>query len=205
MEAPIKISRDCDSTLIPSGDKITLIEGTLVRITQALGGDYTLYVNGNLVKLSGKDGDAIGKEVVNQTEKNKINNGEYSEELVWEQLRTCFDPEIPVNIVDLGLILTTSEKSIEDTSLSSAILIFFPSELIDPLAFFPSLSLREKTSFDFIDTTLSLSILIVPAKSVFKLIVFESNPVTLPEIIDPSSTLIRSADEKETERIKIHK
>ena len=55
MEAPIKILRDCDSTLIPSGDKITLIKGTLVRITQALGGDYTLYVNGNLEKLSGKD------------------------------------------------------------------------------------------------------------------------------------------------------
>lgn len=109
MEAPIKILRDCDSTLIPSGDKITLIEGTLVRITQALGGDYTLYVNGNLVKLSGKDGDAIGKVVVDQFEKNEINNGEYSEELVWEQLRTCFDPEIPVNIVDLGLIYDLSK------------------------------------------------------------------------------------------------
>ena len=109
MEAPIKILRDCDSTLIPSGDKIILIEGTLVRITQALGGDYTLYVNGNLVKLSGKDGDAIGKEVIDQSKKNKINNGEYSEELVWEQLRTCFDPEIPVNIVDLGLIYDLSK------------------------------------------------------------------------------------------------
>ena len=109
MEAPIKILRDCDSTLIPSGDKITLIEGTLVRITQALGGDYTLYVNGNLVKLSGKDGDAIGKEVIDQTKKTNINNGEYSEELVWEQLRTCFDPEIPVNIVDLGLIYDLSK------------------------------------------------------------------------------------------------
>ena len=109
MEAPIKILRDCDSTLIPSGDKIILIEGTLVRITQALGGDYTLYVNGNLVKLSGKDGDAIGKEVIAQSKKNKINNGEYSEELVWEQLRTCFDPEIPVNIVDLGLIYDLSK------------------------------------------------------------------------------------------------
>ena len=109
MEAPIKILRDCDSTLIPSGDKITLIKGTLVRITQALGGDYTLYVNGNLVKLSGKDGDAIGKAPINQVEKSNINNGEYSEELVWEQLRTCFDPEIPVNIVDLGLIYDLSK------------------------------------------------------------------------------------------------
>ena len=104
MEPPIKILRDCDSTLIPSGDKITLIQGTLVRITQALGGDYTLYVNGNLVKISGRDADAIGKEVQEDSTKNIINNGEYSEELVWEQLKTCYDPEIPVNIVDLGLI-----------------------------------------------------------------------------------------------------
>jgi probable FeS assembly SUF system protein SufT len=111
MEAPIKILRDCDSTLIPSGDKITLIKGTLIRITQALGGDYTLYVNGNLVKLSGKDADAIGKEVKEDISNvNKINNGEYSEELVWEQLRTCYDPEIPVNIVDLGLIYDLSKK-----------------------------------------------------------------------------------------------
>jgi len=111
MEVPIKILRDCDSTIIPSGDKITLIKGTLVRITQALGGDYTLYVNGNLVKLSGKDADAIGKKVEKDTDKtNKINNGEYSEELVWEQLQTCFDPEIPVNIVDLGLIYDLSKE-----------------------------------------------------------------------------------------------
>ena len=110
MEAPIKILRDCDSTLIPSGDKITLIKGTLIRVTQALGGDFTLYVNGNLVKLSGKDADAIGREVKDLvSESISINNGEYSEELVWEQLRTCYDPEIPVNIVDLGLIYDLSK------------------------------------------------------------------------------------------------
>ena len=63
MKAPIKILRDCDATLIPSGDEIKLIKGTLVRITQALGGDFTLYINGNLVKLSGNDADAIGKKV----------------------------------------------------------------------------------------------------------------------------------------------
>ena len=111
MEAPIKILRDCDSTLIPTGDKITLIKGTLVRVTQALGGDFTLYVNGNLVKLSGKDADAIGREVKDLvSESISINNGEYSEELVWEQLKTCFDPEIPVNIVDLGLIYDLSKE-----------------------------------------------------------------------------------------------
>ena len=105
----IEVLEDCSAHLIPSGDAIKLKKGTRAKITQSLGGDFTLYVNGNLVKLSGKDGDAIGKEVVNQTEKNKINNGEYSEELVWEQLRTCFDPEIPVNIVDLGLIYDLSK------------------------------------------------------------------------------------------------
>jgi len=111
METPIKILRDCDATLIPSGDEIKLIKGTLVRITQALGGDFTLYVNGNLVKLSGKDADAIGEEINTGIEKSiDINNGEYSEELVWEQLKTCFDPEIPVNIVDLGLIYDLSKK-----------------------------------------------------------------------------------------------
>ena len=111
MDAPIKILRDCDSTLIQSGDKITLIKGTLVSITQALGGDYTLYVNGNLVKLSGQDADAIGKKIKEDVSNaNQINNGEYSEELVWEQLKTCYDPEIPVNIVDLGLIYDLSKK-----------------------------------------------------------------------------------------------
>ena len=111
METPIKILRDCDVTLIPSGDEIKLIKGTLVRITQALGGDFTLYVNGNLVKLSGKDADAIGEEIDDGIKKSvEINNGKYSEELVWEQLRTCFDPEIPVNIVDLGLIYDLSKK-----------------------------------------------------------------------------------------------
>ena len=111
MEAPIKILKDCDATLIPSGDEIKLIKGTLVRITQALGGDFTLYVNGNLAKLSGKDADAIGIKIDDEITKSvEINNGEYSEELVWEQLKTCFDPEIPVNIVDLGLIYDLSKE-----------------------------------------------------------------------------------------------
>ena len=107
MNQLITVSRDCDATLIPSGEGITLIKGTHVRITQALGGDYTLFVNGNLVKISGKDADAIGFEAQEEKEiKNehiditKIIDDKY----VWEQLKTCYDPEIPVNIVDLGLI-----------------------------------------------------------------------------------------------------
>tara|TARA_B100000131_G_C18107713_1_gene608515 strand:+ start:1290 stop:1829 length:540 start_codon:yes stop_codon:yes gene_type:complete len=109
MNAPIKMIRDCDATLIPSGDEIKLIKGTLVRITQALGGDFTVYVNGNLAKISGKDADAIGKEIDDSMQK-LINEADgYSDDLVWEQLKTCFDPEIPVNIVDLGLIYDFSK------------------------------------------------------------------------------------------------
>ncbi len=102
----ITVTRDCDATLIPAGEEIKLIKGTRVRITQALGGDYTLFVNGNLVKISGKDADAIGLEpVLYEVDESKVNLSiPVEEELVWDQLKTVFDPEIPVNIVDLGLI-----------------------------------------------------------------------------------------------------
>ena len=102
----ITIERDCDAILIPSGDPIKLISGTHVRITQALGGDYTLFVNGNLVKISGKDADAIGeKPPVIEQSSTKLNLGTpIAEEQIWEQLRTVYDPEIPVNIVELGLV-----------------------------------------------------------------------------------------------------
>ena len=100
----IKVSRDCDAILIPGGEKVVLVEGTHVRITQALGGDYTVYVNGNLLKVSGKDSDAIG--IKNESSNQNISEDydEVNEEHVWKVLKTCYDPEIPVNIVDLGLI-----------------------------------------------------------------------------------------------------
>ena len=100
----IKVSRDCDAILIPGGEKVVLVEGTHVRITQALGGDYTVYVNGNLLKVSGKDSDAIG--IKNESSNQNISEDydEVNEEHVWKVLKTCYDPEIPVNIGDLGLI-----------------------------------------------------------------------------------------------------
>ena len=102
----ISIKRDCEAILIPSGDPIKLIEGTHVRITQALGGDYTLFVNGNLVKINGEDADAIGmkKETEKKLEINYKPGEPIQEETIWEQLRTVYDPEIPVNIVELGLV-----------------------------------------------------------------------------------------------------
>ena len=110
----IKVSRDCYAILIPGGEKVVLVEGTHIRITQALGGDYTVYVNGNLLKVSGKDSDAIGikKDVTKENVLEK--NTEVNEDRIWEVLKTCYDPEIPVNIVDLGLIYDMKlDKNIE--------------------------------------------------------------------------------------------
>ncbi|MDB6059769.1 MAG: sufT [Verrucomicrobiales bacterium] len=98
----IILKRDCEAVLIPAGTKITLNAGEAVTITQALGGSYTVNINGNLARIDAKDVDAIGKEVV-KTE-NAQPTGPLAEETVMSILRTCFDPEIPVNIVDLGLV-----------------------------------------------------------------------------------------------------
>ena len=97
----IDLKKDCDGFLIPSGDNINLKKGTKVKITQSLGGDYTLHVNGNLVKISGKDADAIGQKIETELKQEIIG---FNEKYIWDVLKTCYDPEIPVNIVDLGLI-----------------------------------------------------------------------------------------------------
>ena len=115
----IKVSRDCDAILIPGGEKVVLVEGTHIRITQALGGDYTVYVNGNLLKISGKDSDAIG--IKNDISKENVleKNTEVNEDRIWEVLKTCYDPEIPVNIVDLGLIYDMKlDKNIEGITIN---------------------------------------------------------------------------------------
>ncbi len=99
----ITVSRNCDATMIPGGEKIILIEGTHVRVTQSLGGNFTILVNGNLVKVSGEDADALGlnEELKKQI---KVPSRIATESDIWDAMRQCFDPEIPVNIVDLGLI-----------------------------------------------------------------------------------------------------
>ena len=99
----ITISRNCDATMIPAGEKIILIEGTHVRVTQSLGGNFTVLVNGNLVQVLGEDADALGLE--NEIKKeNKASSRLANENDIWDAMKQCFDPEIPVNIVDLGLI-----------------------------------------------------------------------------------------------------
>jgi probable FeS assembly SUF system protein SufT len=101
------LNRDCEMTLIPSGQKFTIPAGTPGVITQALGGNYTVATSYGLSQVAEKDLDALGLEksaAKTQSKAAVAANGAVSEEDVWNQLRQCFDPEIPVNIVDLGLV-----------------------------------------------------------------------------------------------------
>ena len=90
--------------MIPVGDEVTIPAGTVGYITQALGGSFTVFVDGNLFRVAGIDADAIGKEPVMPPRLPDNATEDDVEKLLWDQLKTCYDPEIPVNIVDLGLI-----------------------------------------------------------------------------------------------------
>jgi probable FeS assembly SUF system protein SufT len=97
--------RDCSATRIPSGEVITLEKGTSVFITQALGGSYTVATDQGLARIADEDADALGLDrMVAQAAPTVVSDGPVDEKAVWDQLRTCYDPEIPVNIVDLGLV-----------------------------------------------------------------------------------------------------
>ena len=101
---PISLSRDVKAIIIPAGEQLTLREGTSGFITQALGGSFTVYVEGNLFRIAGADADALGKEPVPPPEIPENASDADIEAVIWSQLKTCYDPEIPVDIVELGLI-----------------------------------------------------------------------------------------------------
>jgi probable FeS assembly SUF system protein SufT len=109
----IEVTRECEAMLIPSGVKVTIQKGSLVMITQALGNSYTVYVNGNLARVAGKDGDALSMVILDEPDINDFPGS--IEDKVWELLKTCFDPEIPVNVVDLGLVY---ECKVEDATVA---------------------------------------------------------------------------------------
>lgn len=98
----IVLSRDCTALLVPSGARIMLHAGTEVTITQSLGSSYTVAVYGNLTRIDGKDADALGKTPINPLD--ALPADASIEDQVWLQLKSVYDPEIPVNIVDLGLV-----------------------------------------------------------------------------------------------------
>ncbi len=101
------LTRDVEASVVPIGTKVTLLKGENAHITQSLGGTYTVVVNGNLFRIESKDADALGLEAPVAVAPAPVSGPLTQEELekkVWEALKTCYDPEIPVNIVDLGLI-----------------------------------------------------------------------------------------------------
>jgi probable FeS assembly SUF system protein SufT len=101
---PVVIKRDVEAIMVPGGQPITLKLGLAGYITQALGGSFTLYVEGNLYRLAGDQADAIGKEIVRPPELPPNSTEDDVRGLAWQQMRSCYDPEIPINIVDLGLV-----------------------------------------------------------------------------------------------------
>lgn len=101
---PVVFQRDCEAVVIPAGDGGTIPAGAEGVLTQSLGGSFTVYIQGYLFRIDGKDADAIGKEPPEPPKLPDDATDEDVERLIWEQLATCYDPEIPVNIVDLGLV-----------------------------------------------------------------------------------------------------
>ena len=116
----IKLMRDCEAVQIPSGELMSLHSGSEVVVTQSLGGSFTVLTDqGYMVRIASKDADALGEEFVKEVENSKNPNFEVTfknvEEKVWEELKSCYDPEIPVNIVDLGLIYSCQIQPVDTT------------------------------------------------------------------------------------------
>ena len=101
---PVTLTRDVIGTLIPQGTKVELPSGGNAVITQALGGSFTIQVEGHLFRIEGQDADALGQEVRKGPELPADVSDADLEKAVWDQLRTCYDPEIPIDIVELGLV-----------------------------------------------------------------------------------------------------
>tara|TARA_R100000027_G_scaffold67739_1_gene68344 strand:- start:4306 stop:4857 length:552 start_codon:yes stop_codon:yes gene_type:complete len=110
------LSRDVKATLIPHGESMELPEGSRVTITHRLGGNYTVMTENGMFRIGGEDADSLGEDV--ETPDFNVEGGDPegppSEELVWTQLKKVFDPEIPVNIVDLGLVYSMESRELDE-------------------------------------------------------------------------------------------
>jgi probable FeS assembly SUF system protein SufT len=116
---PVTLTRDVDAVIVPAGVNVKLRAGQSGFITQALGGSFTVYVEGNLFRVAGKDADALGKELATVPELPPDASDADVRELVWAQMKTCYDPEIPINIVDLGLVYSCEVRSESDGRIVS--------------------------------------------------------------------------------------
>src|ERR1700755_1159597 len=101
---PFVVNREVRAVMVPAGVEVNLKPGQAGYITQALGGSFTVYIEGNLFRISGENADGIGKGAVKSPELAPNATEDDVRQLAWDQMRACFDPEIPINIVDLGLV-----------------------------------------------------------------------------------------------------
>jgi len=117
---PILLKREVEASVIPNGTKVTLYEGQEAFITQSLGGTFTVIVHGNMFRIEGRDADALGLQppeirglAAASAPAGPVNREQLEKE-IWETMKTCYDPEIPVNVVDLGLIYDCNIEPIPD-------------------------------------------------------------------------------------------
>ncbi|TRW50161.1 putative Fe-S cluster assembly protein SufT [Aliidiomarina halalkaliphila] len=103
MQKIVSLSREVKARRVPSGDPLTLPAGEFVNITQDLGGNYTITWRGNMYRIDGTDADALGRKPTVLTFESPA-DGKIDEKQVWEALESVYDPEIPINLVSLGLI-----------------------------------------------------------------------------------------------------
>jgi probable FeS assembly SUF system protein SufT len=111
---PVTLTRDVDAIIVPAGMNVKLRQGQQGFITQALGGSFTVYVEGNLFRISGQDADALGKEAADVPQLPPNASDDDVRDVAWQQMRTCYDPEIPINIVDLGLVYSCDVRTEEN-------------------------------------------------------------------------------------------
>ena len=124
-EKPVQVKRDVSAVMVPSGEKVLLSAGSSVWLTQSLGGSYTVMTDhGYMARIDGHDGDAIGMASLSESKLDSapvVENRDEVQRLVWDRLRACFDPEIPVNIVDLGLIYDCTVSSLSVHSYKATV------------------------------------------------------------------------------------
>jgi len=112
---PFKLERDVQAIIVPSGQTMELPAGTVGYITQSLGGSFTVFIDGSMFMILGHNADALGKEPMPMPEYKENANKEETQKAVWNQLKNVFDPEIPVSIVELGLVYECKVEPIKNS------------------------------------------------------------------------------------------